>query len=117
MVVFLAACSGTLPEPRMGDGEHQGEEPHTVNTMPPHGKVEIAPPAPPAMHNAVWIDGEWEWSGRRWTWKEHGWQEAPKDQVYELPVTKRLPDGRLVHFGGHWKKEPDRSVNPVTPSP
>jgi hypothetical protein len=101
----LISCGNLLPEPKMADDDHLGEEPQVVLSMPPPGKVEIVPRRPPELRNPVWIDGEWEWTGRRWVWKEHGWQEAPPGEVYEPPVTKRLPDGKLVHFPGAWKKE------------
>ena len=73
--------------------------------MPPPGKVEVVPSRPKGMKHPVWIDGEWEWSGRRWTWKEHGWQEAPPGESYAPPTTRRLPDGRLVHYPGTWSDE------------
>ncbi len=73
-------------------------------SMPPPGNVEIVPPRPKEFKRPVWIDGEWQWTGRRWVWKDHGWQDAPPDQFYEAPVTRRLVDGRLVHFPGLWKK-------------
>jgi hypothetical protein len=105
VLVSLVGCSGTLPEPRFADDEHRGEEPQVVLSMPPPGKVEIVPPRPPGMKHPVWIDGEWVWSGnRRWVWQEHGWEEDRPGQSYELPVTKRLPDGKLVHFPGQWQK-------------
>jgi hypothetical protein len=105
--LLVVACTGTLPEPPLGDGRHTGDEPQIVLSMPPPGKVQIAPPRPPTMRDAVWIDGEWEWTGRRWVWQDHGWQSAEPKSVYELPSTKRLPDGRLVHFAGRWKKASD----------
>jgi hypothetical protein len=91
----------------MADGEHQGDDPQIVISMPPPGNVEIVPAVPRDLKRAVWIDGEWDWTGRRWVWKEHGWQEAKAGLVYDPPVTRRLPDGRLVHFPGKWKKKPE----------
>jgi hypothetical protein len=108
----LVGCSRVLPEPKMADDDRQGEQPTVVSSMPPPGKVEIVPPHPPELKRPVWIDGEWEWSaGRRWVWKEHGWEENHPGEVYELPVTKRLPDGKLVHFPGRWKR-PDSAPAP-----
>ncbi len=102
----LSACGGALPAPPFGDGDHTGEEPQVVLSMPPPGNVEVAPPPPKGMKHPVWVDGEWIWSGRRWTWQEHGWTELPAGQVYDLPVTRRLPDGHLVHFAGKWVPAP-----------
>ena len=110
-LVALAACSDGLPEPHYV--EHSGPASQIVPTMPPPGKVEVVPSRPKDMKHPVWIDGEWEWSGRRWTWKEHGWQESPKDQSYAPPTTRRLPDGRLAHYPGAWKSDAANSETPV----
>lgn len=106
LAALVAACSGNLPAPPFGDGEHTGDDPQIVLSMPPPGNVEIVPPPPRELKHPVWVDGEWLWNGRRWVWKEHGWQDLPRGQEYELPTTKRLPDGRLVHFPGKWKPVP-----------
>jgi hypothetical protein len=107
VVLLVVGCSGSLPEPRRGD--HRGEISKAVPSMPPPGKVEIVPPRPKDMKDPVWIDGEWKWNDRRWVWEEHGWVDAPPGEVYAPPQTQRLPDGRIVHLPGVWKKpEPPR---------
>ncbi len=73
--------------------------------MPPPGKVETVPPRPKDMKHPVWVDGEWEWTGRRWTWKEHGWEDQQPGMVYAPPLTRRVPDGRIEHLRGIWRKE------------
>jgi hypothetical protein len=100
------ACGGSLPQPRFT--QHGPEEkPQEVPTPPPSGKVEIVPKKPAELKHAVWIDGEWEWTGRRWVWKEHGWQEEPPGEAYAPPITMRRPppEGTLVHLPGTWKKD------------
>jgi hypothetical protein len=57
------------------------------------------------MKHPVWIDGEWEWTGRRWTWKDHGWTEEMPGMVYAPPLTRRTQDGRIEHFPGTWRSE------------
>jgi len=99
----FVACAPTLPVPRTG--EHGGEQPLVVLTPPPPGRVEVVPPRPRELKHPVWVDGEWEWVGRRWVWKERGWQDEPPGAYYAPPVTKRQPDGRLLHFPGTWKKD------------
>ena len=108
LAVLLAAagCGGSLPQPRLGP--HGSDETgQVVPTPPPPGQVEIIPKRPPELKHPIWVDGEWEWTGRRWVWKEHGWQEDQPGQIYALPVTRRLPppDGRLVHLPGIWRKD------------
>ncbi len=102
-LVALAGCGGALPEPPYAN--HDGTTSQVVPSVPPPGKVEVVTPRPKEMKHPVWIDGEWEWSGRRWTWKEHGWVDAPPGQSYARPTTARLPDGRLVYYPGAWKKD------------
>jgi hypothetical protein len=67
--------------------------------------VEIVPPVPKEYKHPIWVDGEQEWSGRRWVWKPGGWRDQAPDECYLPPATKRLADGRIVHAPGVWKKE------------
>jgi hypothetical protein len=102
----VLACGGSLPQPRFT--QHGADEtPVDVPTPPPPGKVEIVPKRPPELKHPVWIDGEWEWTGRRWVWKDHGWQEEPPGEAYAPPLTMRRPppEGTLVHLPGTWKKD------------
>lgn len=96
----LSACSGSLPSPPKGT--QVGAEPVNVPSMPPPGKVEIVPPRPESMKNPVWIDGEWEWKGRRWVWKEPRWEDLEPGALWAPPMTIRLNDGSLVHYKGRW---------------
>lgn len=97
----LAACGPALPVPEVGS--HLGDDPVSVPSMPPPGRVEIIPPQPPPPKKTVWIDGEWEWGGRRWQWKEGRWEE-PKGDTFAPAITVRMSDGSIVHFKGTWKK-------------
>lgn len=99
----LAACSGSLPAPPRGS--HAGVDYTVVPTMPPPGKVAVVQKPPPAMKKPVWIDGEWEWSGRRWQWKEGRWEDAPPGMYFAPTMTLRLADGTLAHYKGRWTKE------------
>ncbi len=101
-VFAIAACGPALPPPRTGP--HTGDEPITVPTSPPPGKVEIVPPKPATMKDPVWVDGQWDWNGRRWTWKEGGWIDQEPGSYYAPPATLRLADGTLAYFRGVWKK-------------
>jgi hypothetical protein len=101
----LTACGPSLPSPHLSEA-HGGpdEHPVEVQAMPPPGKVEIIPARPPALKHPVWLDGEWEWTGRRWQWKDGGWLEDRPDEVYFPGKTVRRSDGVLVHYPGLWKK-------------
>jgi hypothetical protein len=97
----LAACTGALPVPKTGP--HIGDDPIVVPTEPPPGKVQVVPPPPAEMKKPVWIDGEYEWNGRRWVWKAGRWEE-PQGDYWATAITVRMPDGTLAHFKGQWKK-------------
>ncbi|MFT3773969.1 MAG: hypothetical protein QM820_52035 [Minicystis sp.] len=99
--ITLAACSGSLPLPKTGP--HLGDDPMSVPSQPPPGKVEIIGAPPANLKNAVWLDGEWIWTGRRWQWKEGRWEE-PQGDYWAPSITVRMADGSLAHFKGVWKK-------------
>jgi hypothetical protein len=102
MVVSLAACTSSLTAPRTGP--HADETPAVVPYPPPPGEVEVIPPRPPGLKNPVWIDGEQQWNGRRWAWKEGGWRDQAPDEYFAPPTTERASDGSLLHYAGVWKK-------------
>jgi len=100
-IITLVACSAAIRVPPTGP--HLGDDPIAVPTRPPPGKVQVVPPPPATAKKPVWIDGEWEWTGRRWQWKDGRWEEMQGD--YWAPaITVRLSDGSLAHFKGRWKK-------------
>jgi len=99
----LTACGrGALPLPVTGS--HAGETPVAVPTPPPPGSVEIVGKPPENLKHPVWIDGDAEWTGRRWQWKPGRWEEAMVGGYYAPPATVRLPDGTLAHYKGTWRK-------------
>jgi hypothetical protein len=99
-----AGCGPVLPPPRPCPSD-DGRTAAVVSSPPPPGGVEIVPPAPKDFKHPVWVDGEQEWSGRRWVWKPGGWRDQAPDECYARPVTQRLADGRIVHVPGLWKKD------------
>ena len=103
VALSVAACSAHLPTPRTGP--HLGEQPAIVPFPPPPGKVEVIPPRPPALRDPVWIDGEWDWTGRRWQWKDGAWSDQAPDAYYAPPTTLRASDGTLEYLPGVWKKK------------
>jgi hypothetical protein len=105
LALSLAACTRALPVPPMGD--HAGDELVQPTVPVPPGKVQIVGDPPATMKKPYWIDGEWEWNGRRWAWKEGRWEEPPPGMCCWAPATTwRRTDGTLAHLRGGWKKEP-----------
>lgn len=103
LALVLVACGGSLPAPK--GGPHIGDEPVLVPAPPPPGKVQVVPPPPTTMKKPVWIDGEWDWTGRRWQWRDGRWEE-PQGEYWAAAITVRLADGTLAHFKGRWKTGP-----------
>lgn len=112
VVVSLAACASSLPTPRTGP--HANEKPLVVPYPPPPGEVEVIPPRPPASKDPVWVDGEQQWNGRRWAWKEGGWRDQAPDEYFAPSTTERASDGTLLHYPGIWKKV---GAPPSSPTP
>lgn len=106
-LVLLAACGRPFPVPLTGP--HVGDEPVPVPSPPPPGKVEIITKRPPELKNPVWVDGEWQWTGRRWVWKDGSWQDGSQGDYYAPSTTVRLADGSIVLFKGAWKKKTEPS--------
>jgi hypothetical protein len=98
----LLACSGErLPVPPTG--------PHKRDAMlvivpypPPPARVEVVPPPPKEMLDPVWIDGEWQWKGRRWVWQRGGWDTSHAGMYYAPSATMHLSDGSIAWYSGKW---------------
>jgi hypothetical protein len=95
----LAACSGRVPHPP------QASQPAgaliEVDYPPPPARVEFVTARPAG--NAVWLNGEWSWSGRRWGWKPGGWVVVPQGAAYAKLVIVRRSDGKLFAAPGTWR--------------
>jgi hypothetical protein len=101
IAALLSACGASVPVPKTGP--HTNEEPVLVPYPPPPARVEVIPSPPPNLKDPVWIDGEWQWKGRRWVWQPGQWELPYADGYYALPTTVRLADGTLVYYPGDWK--------------
>ena len=102
----LAACSSRVPHP-----------PYT--TQPTSALVEVDYPPPPARvdfvteqpgKNAVWLNGEWSWTGRRWAWKPGGWVVVPEGAAYAKLTLVRRGDGKLFAAPGTWRNAQGEEV-------
>jgi hypothetical protein len=103
--VFVA-CGPWVPSPRYGT--HEGDEPIVVPEAPPPPQVQILPPRPRDLREAVWIDGQWLFRGRRWEWEPGRWEEPPPGATYAPPAVVYLPDKRIAWFAGRWRVAPER---------
>ena len=99
--VLAAACAATTPHPPyMAQADGALVE---VGRPPPPARVETVPPSPAA--GAVWIDGEWSWTGRRWAWTYGRWVIPPSSATFARWRTARTSDGILLFAPGTWHDE------------
>jgi len=101
LALALPACGHSIPTPPTGP--HSADDPALVVPYPPPpARVEISPVPPAELKGAVWVDGEWQWRGRRWVWLPGRW-EVPYPGAYFAPaIAVRRADGDLVWFAGVW---------------
>lgn len=96
----LAACGPWLPLPPTGT--HAGDEPILVPEAPPLPHVEIIPDRPLGLPDAVWVDGQWLFRGRRWEWEPGRWEVPRPGATYAPPEVAYLPGGRIAWYPGRW---------------
>lgn len=68
---------------------------------PPPARVEFVPKKP--KDDAVWVDGEWVWQGRRYAWKRGRWVMAPARAAFAPWVSTRNAAGVLYVAEGTWR--------------
>jgi hypothetical protein len=95
----FAACGSRLPRPSYT--EQPSSALVEVDYPPPPARVEFVPARP--KPNAVWLNGEWIWAGRRWAWRPGGWVVPPPEAAFARMVVVRRSDGRLFAAAGTWR--------------
>lgn len=103
-------CAHSVPEPAYSAQPNGAFE--EVDSAPPPARVEMVPKRP-ADRGAVWIDGEWNWTGRRWAWQYGRWVVPPPGATYSQWATVRRSDGVLLFAPGKFRNEKGREL----PSP
>jgi len=107
IVAFLLACAGSLPEPSYSSQPASAFQ--EVLYAPPPARV----PGRPKNSSAVWIDGEWDWTGARWAWQYGHWVVPPAGATYSKWAVTRRSDGVLLFASGTFR---DRRGSEI-PSP
>jgi hypothetical protein len=80
---------------------------------PPPARVEFVPEQPNG--DAVWIDGEWVWQGRRYAWKPGRWVKPPANAAFAPWATVRDTMGSLYIAEGTWRDHGGNEVAAPTP--
>jgi hypothetical protein len=106
----LACGSKRLPEPAYVG--HPTSALVQVPYPPPPARVEFIPDKP--NDEAVWIDGEWVWQGRRYGWKPGRWVVPPREAAFAPWTAVRDMLGTLYVAEGAWR---DRKGNELPPPP
>lgn len=96
---MLACGSGRLPTPSYTGQPQQALV--QVPYPPPPARVEFVPEQPAG--DAVWIDGEWVWQGRRYAWKPGRWVKPPGNGSFAPWAAVRDPMGALYVAEGSWR--------------
>jgi hypothetical protein len=99
-------CYGSLPHPLYVGQSTQALE--NVGFPPPPARVEFIPKQP--AKNAVWIDGEWEWQGRRWRWRLGRWVTPPEGVRFAPWAVVYASDGTVYSAPGIWRDAQGREV-------
>ncbi len=78
---------------------------------PPPARVEVVPET--TVTGAVWVDGEWGWTGKRWSWSRGYWSVPPAGAQFAPWLTIRGIDGRLYMAKGVWRSADGKSNLPT----
>jgi hypothetical protein len=108
VAALAAACGSSLPTPETGVHPRDYTTFVEVPYPPPPARVEFVPPKP--ADGAVWVDGQWDWEGKRWVWLPGGWVMPPANGYFAPWVTVRRVDGKLFFAKASWH---DRSGTPI----
>lgn len=95
-----ASCIKPLPTPPIAS--HSGI-PVEVPFPPPAARLDVIKDPPSDLQNPVWIDGQWVFSGRRWSWNPGDWESLKEGFGYAPPKVIRRSDGKLVWFQGSFR--------------
>ena len=110
---LLVSCGAQLPVPPTGPHPAGSTNYVEVPFPPPAARVEVVPPHPREA-NAVWVDGEWSWQGKRWVWLPGGWVAPPAGAYFAPWLVYRLDSGRLLFAPGAWHAtKGEKLPNPI----
>ncbi|WP_353234040.1 YXWGXW repeat-containing protein [Diaphorobacter ruginosibacter] len=104
--IGLAGCFGGGGAPLKAGALMQAQELGEVaitNVAPPPDQE---PPMQAGRADMVWVDGYWDWSGRRHVWRRGRFEWARPDYVYKRPRWTLNASGMWVLDRGGWQRAP-----------
>jgi hypothetical protein len=110
VALALAGCGG-LPKPVMTAAPVSAFE--EVPYPPPPARAEVVPQKP--RSGDVWVDGEWDWDGKKWRWEPGGWVAPPPNATFQPWMTSWRRDGRLFYARATWRDASGRAIDGPTP--
>lgn len=84
-----------------------------VGFPPPPARVERIPTSP--RPDAVWIDGEWVWQGRGWSWQVGRWVVPPTGCRFSPWTSTWGDEGAVYYAPGVWRDAHGQAVPPPEP--
>lgn len=99
-LILVASC-GLSRLPRPPYTAHASADLVAIPYPPPPARIEVIPESPD--DRAVWLDGEWSWSGRRWGWRRGRWVIPPQGAAFAPWQAVRGGKGNLFIAPGVWK--------------
>jgi hypothetical protein len=106
LLVCGFACGRDFPRPSYVGQPTEALE--VVPQPPPPARVEVVPPKPAS--GSVWIDGEWTWQGRTYSWRRGRWVKPPPGARFSPWTEVRGEDGAIYYAGGVWRNEQHQQV-------
>lgn len=107
-LTLISACGGTTLA-RPPRAQVRAEDYVAVPFPPRPPPVEIVPAQP--RPGAVWVDGTWQWDGRRYTWQPGSWVAPPAGAVHaRWVVVRRTEDGQLFFAPSSWRGPDDEPI-------
>ncbi len=85
---------------RVPEGDVAGGFTTHAPSAPPALRTEQAPP--PSFAGAVWIPGQWQWSGREWVWVAGAWRLPPTRGFHWRAAAWRVGPSGVVLVPGGW---------------
>jgi hypothetical protein len=104
--VMVACAAPRLPAP-----PYVGQPTEALQQAaypPPPARVELIPDPP--KPEAVWVDGEWTWQGRRYAWKRGRWLVAPTNARFSPWTATRDKSGLFYIAEGKWRDPQGREL-------